>query len=850
MTVSARIVDELKTGLAVALYHRRDGDSGFATLTMFDDGQHDDADADDGVYGAKIPARPGGTIVEFYIQATDAGGHSRAWPAPSLVDGTPQQVTNALYQVAGSPDPDAGWVPGSQPAYYLIMTGQELAELQDIADADYQGNLFTSEAMSDAQMNATFISVDGVNTDVRYSVGVRNRGNRKRADPPMCYHVNFRHDDSWKGVAALNLNSKYPHLELLGSVLFQMAGLPAANAAVVQLRVNGQNLAASDYNRTYGSYTAIEVLDDDWVRNHFPDDPAGNLYRCTYYEDGVHPRTLADLDHKEPPGRPPNPDDYRKNYIKQTNEADDDWSDLFDLIARLNNDNVPDADFVTQVSPAAHLEEWMRFLAVDALIGNREGGLNSAQGDDYAMYRGVEDPRFWLVAHDLDTLLGQGDHDYQPQRDIFIYSGVNGLNRLFRHPDIIQLYYRQYKDLIETVFAPENIYPLIDELLSGWVPSAEIEGTRGIKQFIRDRANGILYGGYPSAGSAPQIPQQFTITSSLPVVNGFHQTNVPVTTLSGTANAVETRSVSVNGRVVPDAGWSQRDGTWSSGNIFLNPGINRIIVQAFDGPNGTGGQVEQGYIDVWYDTGSTNDYPKSSAVELLETGPGPGIRLIVRDSYLPGLPVLVRVEVLDGAGMIDRTLWDAAATLTVLDNLQIRLSAAQVTLYNGLGSALVTFAGGGDFTLTAEVNGAAASAAVTDWSGRPVNTVSGRLARSQTWSGIVHITGGDFTIPDGVVLTLNPGTLVLIDGVPSGANGTDIDVEGAIQSLGTPASPVTITAYMPGENWGELHHVNAEPSTFQYTDITGAGHSPAPATRIRDPRSGHRTPRLSLSTAL
>ena len=34
------------------------------------------------------------------------------------------------------------------------------------------------------------------------------------------------------------------------------------------------------------------------------------------------------------------------------------------------------------------------------------GGLYNGRGDDYAMYRGIEDPRFWLVPHDLDTILG------------------------------------------------------------------------------------------------------------------------------------------------------------------------------------------------------------------------------------------------------------------------------------------------------------------------------------------------------------------------------------------------------------------------------------------------------------
>ena len=71
--------------------------------------------------------RPNGKIVEFYVEARDAGGKTRTWPAPSLVDGAPQQVTNALYQVDSSFDPT--WAPGSLPIYYIIMTEMERGRL-------------------------------------------------------------------------------------------------------------------------------------------------------------------------------------------------------------------------------------------------------------------------------------------------------------------------------------------------------------------------------------------------------------------------------------------------------------------------------------------------------------------------------------------------------------------------------------------------------------------------------------------------------------------------------------------------------------------------------------------------
>ncbi len=616
VTVTARIVDEQTSGLDVRLYYRVDRSqyegadvyprydpNDYNDVEMFDDGAHGDGAADDGLYGGEIPAHEDGLIIEFFVGAGDGSGNTRTWPAPSLIDSTAEQVTNALYQVDASFDLDESWLPGSQPVYYLIMTKGELDELSDIGDENYSGDIFMAEPMSNAQMNTTFISVDGVEIDVRYSTGVRNRGNRKRADPPMCYHVNFRRDRSWKGVTSLNFNSKYPHLEMMGSVLFQLSGLAAANARPVQIRVNGQNPAADDYGRTYGSYTAVEVLDSDFAKNHFPDDDNGNLYRCTYYDDGVHSRTYADLDYKEPQGQSPDPDDYRDNYPKQTNSAQDDYTDLFTLIDKLNNQDIPDSEFIAEVSQVLDLEKWTRFLAADALAGNREGGLTDGTGDDYAMYCGVEDPRFWLVPHDLDTMLGQGDHSYQPGRDIFLYAGVDGLERLLNQPDVIKLYYQQYRDLASTLFTGDNFEPLVDRLLGNWVPAGEIEGSSGIKQFVRERKDSIINGGYPDPGDEPQIPQEFTISSDLPVVNGYHHTTNNTASLSGTANAIDTRSVTVNGHLVAESDWSQRNGTWSIDSVSLNPGINRIIIQAFEGPAGTGDEVDRGFVDIWYDTG-------------------------------------------------------------------------------------------------------------------------------------------------------------------------------------------------------------------------------------------------------
>jgi len=200
-------------------------------------------------------------------------------------------------------------------------------------------------------------------------------------------------------------------------------------------------------------------------------------------------------------------------------------------------------------------------------------------------------------------------------------------------------------------------------------------------------------------------------------------------------------------------------------------------------------------------------------------------KLMVRDSYLPGIGILVRIEVVRPDGNIERDLWDAAATLS-LDNPNVNISTNRIVLRNGLGSALVTFTGRGDFTLTANVNGAENSRLLIDLSNEPVTSISGMLAGSSTiWDGIVHITD-DLQVPSDHTLTIRPGTLILLDGVNSGSAGTDIDVEGTIKSLGTALAPITFTAYNSARAWGEIHHDYSSSSIYQYTNITRAGHSP------------------------
>ncbi len=216
-------------------------------------GAHGDGRAGDGVYGAQIPPQADGAIVEFYVEAIDDGGRSRTWPAPSLVDGQWQQVTNALYRVDAALDADTYWQIGGRPLYYVIMTEMERGRLARI------GSRSNGEEDTDAAMNGTFISIDGTGMELRYRAAVRNRGHGTRSGPPNNFHVGFPHDGLWKDRSAINFNCRYTHAQILGSAIFRMAGIAAANAAAAELRINGADLASSG-SPMYGVYVAFRRI--------------------------------------------------------------------------------------------------------------------------------------------------------------------------------------------------------------------------------------------------------------------------------------------------------------------------------------------------------------------------------------------------------------------------------------------------------------------------------------------------------------------------------------------------------------------------------------------------------------
>ncbi|HEX5176070.1 MAG TPA: lamin tail domain-containing protein, partial [Chthoniobacteraceae bacterium] len=425
VTVTCRVLDDHPGPVTVQVHHRVDGAPAFATLAMFDDGVHGDALAGDGVFGAALPQQTDGTIVEFYFTAADSAGHTRIWPAPARdYTGTLEQSQNCLYQVD-----DANYA-GAMPIYNLIMRARDKSELTQINTNSpetppfpFQPNEVDDQTQSHARFNTTFISRDGTGAKLRYLTGARDRGNGSRTAQPMNFSVQFTDADPWNEATAINLNTQQTPWQLFGSAVYAKAGLVAPESRAVQVRWNGENDATGGGAPSFGFYVSNEFQDSNFADHHFPLDSGGNIYHAQRIFEGTTPggttiRNGADLSLIIPDAGETlsQVELYKLNYRKETNNSEDDWSDLVALTAALAkghsgaapNDPVTyDPDYLPAVQSKIDIAQFVRWFAVETFADNEETNLSNGDGDDYYLYIGKIDPRGKLSPHDLDTIFGR-----------------------------------------------------------------------------------------------------------------------------------------------------------------------------------------------------------------------------------------------------------------------------------------------------------------------------------------------------------------------------------------------------------------------------------------------------------
>ncbi|MFC1601650.1 lamin tail domain-containing protein [Candidatus Sumerlaeota bacterium] len=383
-------------------------------VTMFDDGNHLDGIAGDGIYGGLIPPVGQGAIVEFYVDAEDDTGNAALAPASAPAD-------NCLYQV------DQNQYTTGFALYRIVMTEADATELA------------TRDPDSNVKLNSTFIEGDSS----YYNVGIRYRGSSTRLSNPKSYRIDFWESDSFGETTELNLNGYRPERAIMGwDLVERFGGLYPADWQLVSVVYN---------NAFYLNYLQIESVDGPFIRKNFPGDDQGNLYRAN---------KTADLSY-----RGDDPSLYRDDYIKKTNGAADDYNDIFRLTDVFTNSS--DAEFPDLIEQLIDVPQWARFFAFHNVVANREGGIYLDTGDDYYLYhRGVDD-KFVIIPWDMDDT-------YRDENMVVFRATTPAIIRLLHHPRFVRYYYAAIDELLWGEFTIRAMRKPIN-LYRGQLPTTELD---------------------------------------------------------------------------------------------------------------------------------------------------------------------------------------------------------------------------------------------------------------------------------------------------------------------------------------------------------------------------------------
>ncbi len=609
VSISANIDFQGQLKSLVELHYRKDGTPDFSIEIM--------REAGEGLFTAHIPPMPDGTVVEFFVRASNQDTQTRNWPNAT----SEGQIANALYQV------DDQVHTTNQPLARVITTEAERKELESIGQLPWN-------ASSDAQMNATFIMEENGSFEVRYLTGFRIRGTTSRVLNPKNRRVNFASDADWRGRLSIIFNAVNVPSQVLGSALFRFGGVLAPACRPVTFLENNLNHANSGFPQ-FGSYAQLEVLDDRFTERQFKGDGAGNLYRAFGF---------GSLDYLGP-----DPLEYQKFgfYTKSTNVEENDWSDLIRFTRLLQE--TPQEDYQTVAESLLQVESWLRYFAVDTLVANMETSLANGGVGDYAFYLGEDDSRVTLLPYDLDSILGMTVSGLETS--IFRATANPAPEKFLKSPGFARRYYSLLVELANGLFEPSSMDRVVGTILGEWTGPEFVDR---IQDFARQRRASVI----------SQIPRTLSVQVDLPLAEPdylrYYRADADEMELQGRADVLKTDRILVQGM---EADWTVWSGQWFIGNVPLHEGVNEILIEAFDEQGRSLEQLrirvfKEGEPDILYSGVLAEDTVWSPATSPIRVENDLIIPQGVTLTILPG----TSVEFMQGAGLIVRGQLKALGT--------------------------------------------------------------------------------------------------------------------------------------------------------------------------------------------
>jgi hypothetical protein len=296
------------------------------------------------------------------------------------------------------------------------------------------------------------VTIDGDRMD---RVIVRKKGYMGSLSPSIP-SLKLDFNDLWPGRTyqnmtrmTLNNNRQDPSnaRQCMAYDQFRQAGLAAPKCNYARVSVNGEDL---------GVFTNVEPIKKPFLARAFGDDD-GNQYEAQTADFGTW---------------------LSRRFEKKTNEKVNDRTDLQAVTDALA---LPDEQMVNVLPQLVDVDEFIRFWAVETLLGAWDSASGNA--NNFHIYRNPGDGLFHFIPWGADTAF-RGAHPLKPLTGVF-YRNFSLADRLFNIPEYRARYVAELENLLATQWDEAALLAEVGRISE--LTGTSAEATASLKAFIGGR---------------------------------------------------------------------------------------------------------------------------------------------------------------------------------------------------------------------------------------------------------------------------------------------------------------------------------------------------------------------------
>ena len=460
----------------------------------------------EGRYEAAIPGQPAGTVVQFYVQATDRTGLAATYPPMGPKSG-------ALYTVN---DGQANFQRGHNLRLVLTPANRDLL------------HAFTN-VMSNDELPCTVVYDE---RRAYYDTRLRLKGSQRGrySDTRVSYHLRFQPEDLFRGVHPVLLidrsgagdSTSNKQLEvLIKHLLLRAGGIPGTHPDLCRV------IAPKP------AHTSSAILsprhEDEFLQTAYPDGGDGTLFEMEliYYPTSANaagyknpqPDSVLGVDLQD---LGDDPELYRYHFMIKNHRDADDYQRFIQFASALSLSG--DA-LDRQTRGLMDVDAWMRAWALVTLCGVGDS-YTFGNNHNLLMYVRPTDNRVVPFPVDMDFAFVRGATDG-------LVGGQN-LSRVINLPANLRLFYGHIVEIVDSAFNQAYMSNWISHY-NHFVPE---QNFASVSEYIRQRgqhALSVINAAGGNAQLAVNGPSTITTTNNLVTLSGM----APVTVRTLQINGVE-----------------------------------------------------------------------------------------------------------------------------------------------------------------------------------------------------------------------------------------------------------------------------------------------------------------------